>query len=227
FQDAQADRPGDPRLAYNLGNSAYKLGKFDEAVHAYSKTTAADSTLKQKSLYNAGNALFRLGKLEEAVSAYKEALKLDPNDMDSKFNLEFAREQLNKRQQQENGKKRDRQDKKDDGSQKGKGGQGNSSSTSGPNKSDDAKDKSENGRSGKKEDRQDKPGKGERDQNKPGQGLAGNDSQRLPQSAREKGSMTKEEAEQWLRSLTEDPKKLAQAQIQQDPSKKETPGNDW
>ncbi|MBI5428506.1 MAG: tetratricopeptide repeat protein, partial [Nitrospinae bacterium] len=166
FQDAQADRPGDPRLAYNLGNSAYKLGKFDEAVHAYSKTTAADSTLKQKSLYNAGNALFRLGKLEEAVSAYKEALKLDPNDMDSKFNLEFAREQLNKRQQQKNEKNRDRQDKKDKDSQKDKGGQGNSSSTSGPNKSDDAKDKSENGRSGKKEDRQDKPGKGERDQNK-------------------------------------------------------------
>ncbi|MBI4389440.1 MAG: tetratricopeptide repeat protein [Nitrospinae bacterium] len=218
FQDAQTDRPGDPRLAYNLGNSAYKLGKFDQAVHAYSQALADDSPLKQNSLYNTGNALFRLGKLEEAVSAYKEALKLDPNDMDSKFNLEFAREQLKKRQPQKDEKGKGEQDKQDKDSRKDRSGSDQDKQ--------DAKDEGKDNPSGDKEDRKDASGKNERNKNKPDRGLAGNDSQR-PSQPTKKDSMTKEEAEQWLRSLAEDPKKLAQAQIQQDPSNKETPGNDW
>ena len=38
-----------------------------------------------------GVVLFRLGKLPESILAYQQALKIDPNDMDAKYNLEYVR----------------------------------------------------------------------------------------------------------------------------------------
>ncbi len=97
FENAHKKQPGNPNLAYNLANSKYKSGKFEEAIGSYSKSMT-DNNLKHQSLYNTGNALYRMGKLEEAASAYKKALELNPDDMDTKFNLEFTREQINKKQ---------------------------------------------------------------------------------------------------------------------------------
>ncbi|GIS84023.1 MAG: hypothetical protein CM1200mP16_03230 [Nitrospina sp.] len=42
-----------------------------------------------------------LGKMEEAEAVYKNVLTLDSSDMDAKFNLEFVREQLKKKKNQE------------------------------------------------------------------------------------------------------------------------------
>lgn len=103
FSQARLGRPNDRRLDYNLGSSHYKQGKFQEALQDYTQAALEDSNLplKKNSLYNSGNALFRIGKLKEAETAYKEALTLDPSDMDAKFNLEFVREQLKKKEKQE------------------------------------------------------------------------------------------------------------------------------
>ena len=43
-----------------------------------------------------GNTLYRMNKLDESVLAYKKALELDSTDMNSKYNLEFVREQIKK-----------------------------------------------------------------------------------------------------------------------------------
>ena len=103
FLEARQGKPNDPKISYNLGNSRYKQGKFDQALQDYSSSLdqKSDSTLKQKSAYNMGNTLFRMGKLDESVAAYKKALELDPNDMDAKFNLEFVREQINKKNKEQ------------------------------------------------------------------------------------------------------------------------------
>ena len=47
-----------------------------------------------------GNTLYRMNKFNESIDAYKKALKLDPDDMDAKFNLEFVREQIKKKEEQ-------------------------------------------------------------------------------------------------------------------------------
>ena len=93
FLEAHQGKPNDPKISYNLGNSQYKEGKFDEALKDYSRLLddKTDTTIKQKSAYNIGNTLFRMNKLEESINAYKKALDLDPSDMDAKFNLEFVR----------------------------------------------------------------------------------------------------------------------------------------
>ena len=103
FAEARSNRPEDRRLDYNLGSSYYKQGKYEEALQDYTHSAldGSDPQLKKNSLYNAGNALFKMGKLKEAEKTYKNVLALDPSDMDAKFNLEFVREQLKKKQEQE------------------------------------------------------------------------------------------------------------------------------
>ena len=57
-----------------------------------------NNLIKQKSTYNMGNTLYRMNKLDESVLAYKKALELDSTDMNAKYNLEFVREQIKKKQ---------------------------------------------------------------------------------------------------------------------------------
>ncbi len=95
FQASQLERPDNVNVTYNLANSLYRQGRYDEAVEAYKKALAEKTspTLRQKSYYNMGNAYYRMGYMDESIDAYKKALELDSGDMDSKFNLEWVRKQ--------------------------------------------------------------------------------------------------------------------------------------
>jgi len=116
FSQARSSRPHDPRLNYNLGSSYYKQEKFQEALQDYTHAALenSDPQLKKNSLYNSGNALFKMGKLQKAEAAYKKVLTMDPSDMDAKFNLEFVREQLKKKEEQKQESKDPSDSKKDD-----------------------------------------------------------------------------------------------------------------
>ena len=96
FYKAHQEKPDDPKISYNLGNSLYKKGDYEKALQNYSRLIEQkpDSSINQNTNYNMGNVLFRMNKLEESIVAYKKALELDPSDMDSKFNLEFVREKI-------------------------------------------------------------------------------------------------------------------------------------
>ncbi len=98
--------------AFNLGDALYKQGRFDEAAEQYrlSATKQNDENTKAQSLHNAGNALLKGQKYPESIAAYKEALKLNPNDADTKYNLEYAKAML-KQQQQNKDQKNDKQNK--------------------------------------------------------------------------------------------------------------------
>ncbi len=117
FLEAQGGRPDDPGIAYNLGNSYYRQGKYKDALQEYIQAASGNSgrPLKQKSLYNTGNTLFRMGKLEESALAFKKALELDPSDMDAKYNLEFVREQMQKQKNSGNAPNQDEGEGKGDG----------------------------------------------------------------------------------------------------------------
>ena len=104
FLEAQQEKPNDPKISYNLGNSRYKQGSYEQALESYSRSVEQkpSSSVNQRTKYNMGNTLFRMNKLEESIEAYKKALELDPDDMDSKYNLEFVREQIKKEKQEQN-----------------------------------------------------------------------------------------------------------------------------
>jgi len=184
FAEARSSRPKDRRLDYNLGSSYYKQGKFQEALQDYTHAAleGSDPQLKKNSLYNSGNALFKMGKLEEAEKVYKKVLSQDPSDMDAKFNLEFVREQLKKKEEQE------QDSNKNDPSQ-------------------EEKDESEQQNSENQEnDNKQEPNSPPPPENEPQQNNQPETAQANPQE------LSEEEAEQLLGNLSEDLKKISQMQ---------------
>ena len=69
---------------------------------------------RAETYYNAGNSLYRSNKYQEAVEAYKHSLKLNPNDDDTRYNLQMARAKLKQQEQQKQQKKDQKQDQKQD-----------------------------------------------------------------------------------------------------------------
>ena len=99
--------------AFNLGDALYKQERFNEAVDQYNAATsrASDAKTKSQAYHNLGNALLKNQKLPESIAAYKDALKLNPGDEDTKYNLEYAKALL---KQQQNQQKQNKDQKSDD-----------------------------------------------------------------------------------------------------------------
>ena len=102
YQDALLEDPESPELHFNIGNVLYKGERYGEAMEKYRRALSSDDiTFPEKVHYNMGNAQFRQGQWGEAIASYKEALKLAPDDMDAKFNLELAQAKLKEQNQQQ------------------------------------------------------------------------------------------------------------------------------
>jgi tetratricopeptide (TPR) repeat protein len=109
---------------FNLGDALYKQNKYDEAGKEFLDNSAAltDKNRKSASLYNLGNSLLNNKKIEESIEAYKNSLKLNPGNLEAKYNLAYAQDLLKQQQQQqqkdqnkqENNKDNKKEDQKKD-----------------------------------------------------------------------------------------------------------------
>ena len=101
------------KAEFNLGDALYKQNNFEEAAKAFNNVTERKiaSDVEANSYYNLGNSLMAQEKYAEAFDAYKKSLKLNPEDEDARYNLEYARWKMIKQQQQQN--QQQQQDKQD------------------------------------------------------------------------------------------------------------------
>ncbi|MGA2298294.1 MAG: tetratricopeptide repeat protein [FCB group bacterium] len=88
---------------FNLGDALYKQGKYDKAAEKFSDlgVQKLDKSTLSKTYHNLGNSLLKDGKYPESIDAYKRALRDNPKDLDTKYNLEYARRMLIQQQQQQ------------------------------------------------------------------------------------------------------------------------------
>jgi len=96
---------------YNLGNTLFRQKKYNDALEQYKNSIALQSTDKEKlaaAFHNTGNALLADKKIEESINAYKMALKSNPKDDDTRYNLAYAQMML-KKQQQDKDKNKDKE----------------------------------------------------------------------------------------------------------------------
>jgi tetratricopeptide (TPR) repeat protein len=100
---------------FNLGDAYYKQGKYDEAAKQFQDLNSQKSSDKNQSaaLHNLGNTMLQNKKYEESIEAYKQALKANPKDDDTRYNLAYAQSMLRQQQQQQQQQNQDK-DKKDD-----------------------------------------------------------------------------------------------------------------
>ena len=94
-----------PTLAepvYNLANTLYRMKAFEQTAPLMAHALElASEELAQYGFYNLGNNFFQQQQMEGAIESYKESLRLNPDDLDAKYNLELAMQQQEQQEQQQ------------------------------------------------------------------------------------------------------------------------------
>jgi Ca-activated chloride channel family protein len=137
YEAAIRDGNASPEVRYNLGTALLQLGRYAEAEEQLRQALeAVEPELRQRAYYNLGNRFLGAARssaepqnqqqlLDAAVEAYKRALRLDPSDVDAKWNLEMAlREQEERPQPPPQSGEGEQQQDQDQGEQQQQSGGG-------------------------------------------------------------------------------------------------------
>ncbi len=103
--------------AFNAGNAEqaaelFKDNDWKAAAHYragnYEKSNELLATPESSTgYYNKGNVLAKLGNYEDAIKAYDDALNMDPDNEDARFNRELVKKAMEQQQQQQNSQQQD------------------------------------------------------------------------------------------------------------------------
>ncbi len=106
-----------PRARFNLGNSLYKQGRYDEAARYFGELgeDIDDPLNRSRVFHNLGNSMLMMQQVEQSIEAYKEALRNNPHDPETRYNLAFAQSLLDEQQNQQQEGDDDRQEREDNG----------------------------------------------------------------------------------------------------------------
>ncbi|WP_341216314.1 tetratricopeptide repeat protein [uncultured Wocania sp.] len=174
YRKAISEQPTSVAGIYNLGNSYYKKGNYEEALYRHQQAVknAVSKTEKHKAFHNIGNILMQNKKCKEAVEAYKNALRNNPADDETRYNLGLAKacaeqqkDQEDQNKDDENKDNKDDQENKENEDKKDKEGEDKEDKKDEGDKDkkegDDKKDEE-----GKPKDEKEDKGKGEDDKKK-------------------------------------------------------------
>lgn len=114
FYKKSLDTKYNDKAQFNLGDAYYQQKKFKEAESSFSSVAGRNVTpqMEADAYYNLGNTMMEQQKYEEAFNAFKRCIKLNPQDEDARYNLEYARKKMIRQQQQQQQQNQD-QDKQD------------------------------------------------------------------------------------------------------------------
>ena len=84
---------------FNLGNALYRQKKYSEALQQYqtASTLTDDKERKAAAFHNAGNSLLQSGDFAKSIEAYKMALRNNPGDEETRYNLAYAQQMLDRK----------------------------------------------------------------------------------------------------------------------------------
>ncbi len=144
YQAAQIEDPERAEPYYNAANALYRQGQYAEALEQMQLALAyADQeTLAASGFFNRGNSAFNSEDPAAAVESYRQALLRNPDDLDAKYNLELALQQL-EQQEQENQEQPNEEEQQDEGDQQNEEQQDESESGEGEEEQEQEGEQSE------------------------------------------------------------------------------------
>lgn len=190
--------------AYNLGTSYYKKGNLDEALYRLTQAAknATNKENKHKAYHNIGNILMQNKKCKEAVEAYKNALRNNPSDEETRYNLGLAKEcaeQQEDQQDQNQDQNEDQENKdenKDQEDQKDKEG-------------DNKEDNKDEGDQDKKDGEDQEDDKGEPKDDKQDQGKEGDNEKKEQQKPQQQpGQLSPQQIKNLLEAMNNQEEKV-------------------
>jgi tetratricopeptide (TPR) repeat protein len=186
-----------PDASFNLGDALYKQDKYKDAGTLFNDNanSTIDKRKKSNNYYNLGNSFLQDKKLEESIEAYKNSLRLNPGNMEAKYNLAYAQDLLKKQQQQQ-------QQQKNKGNNKDQ------------DKKDQNKDQNNSKENQQQQQQQQQQQKQEQNQNNPEQ-----QQQQQQQPKQQQQTISKEDAQRLLDALANDEKNV-QEKVKQEKAAK-------
>lgn len=104
-----------PQANYNLGNSLMSQRKDSLAITQLEKAAKLETNplRRAQAYHNMGVICQQHRMFGEAIEAYKEALRNNPTDHETRYNLELCKRQQKEQQQDQNQQNKDNKDNKD------------------------------------------------------------------------------------------------------------------
>ncbi len=171
--------------SYNLGNSLYRQGKYKDAARYFelAASRTEDAQKKSEIYHNLGNSLLKSDNIKESIEAYKNALRQNPENEESRYNLVYANRLLE--QQQEEDQKNENQDEQND--------QDDQQDQDGDNKENENEE----------EQNQDQEDSSNEEQNEEQE-----EQQQQQQQLQQQKDLSRDDAERMLEALNEEEKKI-------------------
>ncbi|HSV87193.1 MAG TPA: tetratricopeptide repeat protein, partial [Bacteroidales bacterium] len=102
YRESLQENPGNIEGMFNLGNSLYRQERYKEASQKFEALTriSQDDQKRAYAYHNWGNSLLKSQDFAGSVSAFKNALRINPMDDQTRFNLAYALQKLQEQQNQ-------------------------------------------------------------------------------------------------------------------------------
>ncbi|MBN2662367.1 MAG: hypothetical protein JXR68_01850 [Bacteroidales bacterium] len=129
YQQASDINPVNFKPVFNFADAQYRQNNFLGSVASFNKSTQLTANKDTLSwvYYNIGNAYVKMAEdtlqkqgieaaisfLESAIKSYKSSIKLNPNDIEPKFNYVITKEILDNLKQQQQQQQQQNQDQQD------------------------------------------------------------------------------------------------------------------
>ena len=103
YKKALDENPNNEIAQFNLGNVLQKLKQNEESDKSYDELLrhTKDAALQSKAYYNKALALLKQNNLQEAIHSFKQSLRLAPDDLETRENLQKALTELQQEQQKQ------------------------------------------------------------------------------------------------------------------------------
>ena len=144
YRSAQNLAPKDVDLSEEIAQSTYRSRDFDNAEKVYQQAASEkkDKLEKAKMQHNLGNTRMKKKDYSGAIEAYKDALRNNPNDQETQYNLSEA---IRQKKQQEDKKNNQQNQNGKNPSQNQNNSRSNNSNNSGGGSTSSKNDKKSSG----------------------------------------------------------------------------------
>jgi len=202
YRKAISKKPTSVAGTYNLGHSYYTKGNYEEALYRNQQAAkhAIDKKEKHRAYHNIGNILMQTKKCKKAVEAFKNALRNDPTDDETRYNLALAKacaKDEKEPPQEEDDKKDEEKDKKENEDEQNK-----------DKEQEDKEDKEGDGENEDKKEGEDKEDEGKPDDKKQKDGEGDDKKKEQPKPQQQPGKMSPQQIKNLLEAMDNQEQKV-------------------
>ena len=198
---------------YNLGTTLYKENHIEEAFghlkEAANRSSQPD--LSHKAFHNIGNVYMQKEEYDNAIEAYKQALRNDPTDEETRYNLALAKK---KKEEQEQQQEQDQDQNQDQDQQDQQENQENKENDQEDKEGNQEKEGDQGDSKEKERESEDEKGEGsEKEEQKKGQGDQKQEQGKRPEDKQPQGNpkpqeLSKQQIENLLQALQNEENKV-------------------